>query len=86
MVIVDTPPLFASNLSHQLCSLADLVVLIARLYITRPRDIVEGLQTVKVFTQAPVGVALNCVPLSGPHKRSSNYYFSRRKGKTEMAA
>jgi hypothetical protein len=73
--------LFASNLAHQWAGLGDLIVLVARIYLTRPKDIVEALQTCKVFSKAPVGVALNCLPLSSQQRRASNYYFSRKKSK-----
>jgi|GEM_PF-1413488 len=79
IIFIDTPPLFASNLAHQWAGLADLIVLVARIYSTRPKDIAEAIQTCKIFSKAPVGIALNCVPITGPHKRASNYYFSRRK-------
>lgn len=79
IIFIDTPPLFASNLAHQWAGLGDLVVLVARIYSTHPKDITEALQTCKVFAKAPVGIALNCVRLSGQNKRASNYYFSRRK-------
>jgi len=86
-ILIDTPPLFASNLAHQWAGLADLIVLVARIYFTRPKDIVEAIQTCKVFSKAPVGVALNCLPLSSQQRRASNYYFSRRKTKpTKLAA
>jgi Mrp family chromosome partitioning ATPase len=87
IIFIDTPPLFASNLAHQWAGLADLIVLVARIYFTRPKDIVEALQTCKVFSKAPVGVALNCLPLSAQQKRASNYYFSRGKSRpTKLAA
>jgi len=80
MIFVDTPPLFASSLAHQWAGLADLIVLVARMYLTRPKDITEALQTCKIFSKAPVGVALNCMPLYGHHQRKGHYYyFSRRR-------
>jgi protein-tyrosine kinase len=86
-IFIDTPPLFASNLAHQWAGIADLIILVARIYLTRPKDIVEAIQTCKVFSKAPVGVALNCLPLSAQQRRASNYYFSRRKVKpTKLAA
>ena len=78
-IYIDTPPLFSSNLAHQWAGLGDLIVLVARLFHTRPKDIVEAIQTCKVFSKSPVGLALNCVRLSGPTKRASNYYFSKKK-------
>lgn len=78
-IYIDTPPLFSSNLAHQWAGLGDLIVLVARLFHTRPKDIVEAIQTCKVFSKSPVGLALNCVRLSGPSKRASNYYFSKKK-------
>ncbi len=86
IIFIDTPPLFASNLAHQWAGLADLIVLVARIYLTRPKDIVEAIQTCKVFSKAPVGVALNCLPLSSQQRRASNYYFSRGKRPTKLAA
>lgn len=87
IIFVDTPPLFASNLAHQWAGIANLIVLVGRLYVTRPRDITEAIQTCKIFSKAPVGVALNCVPITGLDRRVSNYYFSKRKTKpTRMAA
>lgn len=86
VIFIDTPPLFASNLAHQWCGIADLVVLVARVYLTRPKDILEAIQTCKVFSKAPVGVALNCLPVSAQQKRASNYYFSRRRGGTAKLA
>jgi Mrp family chromosome partitioning ATPase/uncharacterized protein involved in exopolysaccharide biosynthesis len=87
MIFIDTPPLFASNLAHQWAGLADLVILVARIYQTRPKDIVEAIQTCKIYSKAPVGVALNSLPLSTQQKRASNYYFSRKKIKpTKLAA
>lgn len=85
MIFIDTPPLFASNLTHQWASLADLIVLVARMYVTRPKEIVEALQTCKIFSKAPVGVALNYLKLSSQQRRASSYYFSRRKP-TKIAA
>jgi len=79
MIFIDTPPLFASNLAHQWAGLADLIILVARIFSTRPKDIQEAIQTCKVFSKAPVGIALNCVRLSGANKRASNYYFSKKK-------
>ncbi len=81
MIFIDTPPLFASNLTHQWSSLADLVVLIARIWVTRPKEIIDALQTCKIFSKAPVGIALNCIPMSSQQRRASNYYFSRRKAR-----
>lgn len=78
-IFIDTPPLFASNLAHQWAGLGDLIVLVARIYATNPRDITEALQTCKVFSKAPVGVALNCIRFSAANRKASNYYFSRRK-------
>ncbi|MBI4404287.1 MAG: hypothetical protein HY537_09005 [Deltaproteobacteria bacterium] len=79
-VYIDTPPIFSSNLTHQWAGLSDLIVLVARIYLTRPKDLVEALQTCKIFSKAPIGVALNCLPLSGQQRRASNYYyFSHRK-------
>ncbi len=86
IIFIDTPPLFASNLAHQWAGLGDLIVLVARIYLTRPKDIVEAIQTCKVFSKAPVGVALNCLPLSSQQRRASNYYFSRGKRPTKLAA
>jgi Mrp family chromosome partitioning ATPase len=86
LILIDTPPLFASNLAHQWSGMADLIVLVARMYVTRPKDILEAIQTCKVFSKAPVGLALNCVPLTSAHRRASNYYFSRKKTKTRLAA
>ncbi len=86
LILIDTPPLFASNLAHQWSGMADLIVLVARMYVTRPKDILEAIQTCKVFSKAPVGLALNCVPLTSAHKRASNYYFSRKKTKSRLAA
>jgi tyrosine-protein kinase Etk/Wzc len=79
MIFIDTPPLFASNLAHQWAGLGDLIILVARIFSTRPKDIQEAIQTCKVFSKAPVGIALNCVRLSGANKRASNYYFSKKK-------
>jgi len=79
VIFIDTPPLFAANLAHQWAGLADLIVLVARIYVTRPKDLSEAIQTCKIFSRSPVGIALNCVPISGPDKRVSNYYFSHRK-------
>jgi len=78
-IYIDTPPLFSSNLAHQWAGLGDLIVLVARIFHTRPKDIVEAIQTCKVFSKSPVGLALNCIRLSGPNKRASNYYFSKKK-------
>ena len=87
MIFIDTPPLFQSNLAHQWAGIADLVVLVARLYYTRPRDVVEAMQTVKIFSKVPVGTALNCVPMSGMQRRGSHYYyFSRKKPKAPNLA
>lgn len=79
MIFIDTPPLFASNLAHQWAGLGDLIILVARIFSTRPKDIQEAIQTCKVFSKAPVGIALNCVRLSSANKRASNYYFSKKK-------
>ncbi len=78
LIIIDTPPLFATNLALQWAGLADLAILVARLYVTSPKDVTEGLQTMKLFTKAPIGVALNGVALYSLSKRSSHYYFSRK--------
>jgi Mrp family chromosome partitioning ATPase/uncharacterized protein involved in exopolysaccharide biosynthesis len=87
IIFIDTPPMFASNLAHQWAGLGDLIVLVARIYLTRPKDIVEALQTCKVFSKSPIGVALNCLPLSAQQRRASNYYFSRGKNRpTKLAA
>lgn len=86
LILIDTPPLFASNLAHQWSGMADLIVLVARMYVTRPKDILEALQTCKIFSKAPVGLALNCVPLTRAHRWASNYYFSRKKVKNRLAA
>jgi len=87
LIIIDTPPLFASDLAHQWAGVADLIVVVARLFVTRPRDITEAIQTCKIFSRAPVGIALNCVSLTGPYRRAANYYFSRKKAKpTRLAA
>lgn len=86
MILIDTPPIFAGNLAHQYTGIADLVILVARLFYTRPRDIQEALQTTKLFTKAPLGVALNCINITGPAKKASNYYFSKRTKPTRMAA
>jgi len=86
VIFIDTPPLFASNLAHQWAGLGDLIVLVARIYFTRPKDIVEAIQTCKVFSKAPVGVALNCLPLSSQQRRASNYYFSRGKSRPSKLA
>ena len=44
-------------------------------------------QTCKVFSKAPLGVALNCVPVTGLDRRVSNYYFSKKKSRsTRLAA
>lgn len=87
VIYIDTPPLFASNLAHQWAGIADLIVLVGRLFVTRPKDITEAIQTCKIFSKAPVGVALNCVPITGLDRRVSNYYFSKRKTKaTRLAA
>lgn len=80
MIFVDTPPLFTSNLSHQWAGQGDLIVLVARIYFTRPKDLTEALQTCKIFSKVPVGIALNCLPMSGQQRRrGSYYYFSRRR-------
>jgi len=87
LILIDTPPIFAANLPHQWTSLADLIILVTRIYVTRPKDILEALQTCKVFSKAPIGIALNGVTLTGAAKRSSNYYFSRKKARpTRLAA
>lgn len=86
MIFIDTPPLFASNLAHQWAGLADLIVIVARIYVTRPRDVTEAIQTCKVYSKAPVGIALNCVPLSSAYRRASNYYFSKKKSRTDRMA
>ncbi len=86
IIYIDTPPLFASNLAHQWAGLADLVVIVGRLFVTRPKDILEAIQTCKIFSKAPVGVALNCVPISGVDRRVSNYYFSKRKSRASRMA
>jgi Mrp family chromosome partitioning ATPase len=86
LIIIDTPPLFASDISHQWSGLADLIVVVARLFSTRPRDITEAIQTCKIFSRAPVGIALNCVPLTGPYRRAANYYFSRKRSRTARLA
>jgi len=86
-ILIDTPPIFAANLPHQWTSIADLIILVTRIFVTRPRDIMEALQTCKVFSKAPIGIALNGITLSGAAKRSSNYYFSRKKTRpTRLAA
>lgn len=86
-ILIDTPPIFAANLPHQWTSLADLIILVTRIFVTRPRDILEALQTCKVFSKAPIGIALNGITLTGAAKRSSNYYFSRKKTRpTRLAA
>lgn len=79
IIFIDTPPLFAANLAHQWAGLADLIVVVARMYLTRPRDVQEAIQTCKLYSRAPVGIALNCMPLSAAHRRASNYYFSKKK-------
>ncbi len=86
LILIDTPPIFAANLPHQWTSLADLIVLVTRIFVTRPKDILEALQTCKVFSKAPIGIALNGISLTGAAKRSSNYYFSRRKARTTKLA
>ena len=87
LILVDTPPLFAANLAHQWAGLGDLIVLVARMYTTRPRDLKDSIQTCKLFSRSPVGVALNCMPITGPERRASNYYFSRKKSSaSKMAA
>ncbi len=85
VVFIDTPPLFTSNLAHQWAPLADLVVVVARIFVSKPREVIEAIQTVKLYSRAPIGVALNCVPLSGAYRRASNYYFSKRKSKSSAA-
>lgn len=86
IIFIDTPPLFTSNLGHQWAALADLIVVVARIFVTRPRDVIEAIQTCKLYSRAPVGVALNCVPLSGAYRRASNYYFSKKKTKVQAIA
>jgi Mrp family chromosome partitioning ATPase len=86
MIFIDSPPLFASNLAHQWAGLADLIVVVARIYVTRPRDVIEAIQTCKIYSKSPVGIALNCVPLSSAYRRASNYYFSKRKARPQQAA
>jgi Mrp family chromosome partitioning ATPase len=86
IIFIDTPPLFTSNLGHQWAALADLIVVVARIFVTRPRDVIEAIQTCKLYSRAPVGVALNCVPLSGAYRRASNYYFSKKKAKVQAIA
>jgi Mrp family chromosome partitioning ATPase/capsular polysaccharide biosynthesis protein len=85
VIFIDTPPLFTSNLAHQWAPLADLVVVVARIFVSKPREVIEAIQTVKLYSRAPIGVALNCVPLSGAYRRASSYYFSKRKSKTTAA-
>ncbi len=79
LILVDTPPLFASTLAHQWLSVADLIVVVARLLVTRPKDVVESIQTAKIFSRAPVGIALNCIPVRLIDRRLSNYYFSKKR-------
>lgn len=81
MIFIDTPPLFTSNLSHQWAGLADLIVLVARVYVTRPKDLLDAVQTCKIYSKAPVGIALNCLHIQRRFGRSGYYYyyFSRRK-------
>lgn len=86
VIYIDTPPLFASNLAHQWSGLGDLIVLVARIFFTRPKDIIEAIQTCKIFSKAPVGVALNCLPMSSQQRRASNYYFSRKVKPQKLAA
>ncbi len=86
VIFIDTPPLFTSNLAHQWAPLADLIVVVARIFVTRPRDVMEALQTCKLYSRAPVGVALNCVQLTGAYRRASNYYFSKKKTKPAQIA
>lgn len=86
VIFIDTPPLFTSNLAHQWAALADLIVVVARIFVTRPRDVIEAIQTCKLYSRAPVGVALNCVPLTGAYRRASNYYFSKKKSKPHTIA
>lgn len=86
VIFIDTPPLFTSNLAHQWAALADLIVVVARIFVTRPRDVIEAIQTCKLYSRAPIGVALNCVPLTGAYRRASNYYFSKKKSKPQPIA
>jgi protein-tyrosine kinase len=86
VIFIDTPPLFTSNLAHQWAALADLIVVVARIFVTRPRDVIEAIQTCKLYSRAPVGVALNCVQLTGAYRRASNYYFSKKKTKPHQIA
>ncbi|MCB0406469.1 MAG: hypothetical protein KDD51_16930, partial [Bdellovibrionales bacterium] len=86
LIFIDTPPLFASSLAHQWAGIGDLIVLVARMYLTRPRDIVEALQTCKIFSKAPVGIALNCLPLHRQRGRGSYYYYFSRRRPTKAAA
>ncbi|MBY0372075.1 AAA family ATPase [bacterium] len=86
VIFIDTPPLFTSNLAHQWAALADLIVVVARIFVTRPRDVIEAIQTCKLYSRAPIGVALNCVPLTGAYRRASNYYFSKKKTRSSIAA
>ncbi len=79
LILVDTPPLFASTLAHQWLSIADLIVVVARLFATRPKDVIESIQTAKIFSRAPVGLALNCIPVRLIDRRLSNYYFSKKR-------
>ncbi len=79
LILIDTPPLFASTLAHQWLSSADLIVVVARLLVTRPKDVVESIQTAKIFSRAPVGLALNCIPVRLIDRRLSNYYFSKKR-------
>ena len=85
IIFIDTPPLFTSNLAHQWAALGDLIVVVARIFVTRPRDVIEAIQTCKLYSRAPIGVALNCVPLTGAYRRASNYYFSKKKAKSPRA-
>lgn len=79
LILVDTPPLFASTLAHQWLGIADLIVVVARLFVTRPKDVIESIQTAKIFSRAPVGLALNCIPVRLIDRRLSNYYFSKKR-------
>jgi len=80
MIIIDTPPLSASNITHQWLNFGQLIILVARIYQTKPRDINESIQTCKVFSKAPIGVALNCVSVPKSYYMSQ-YYFSKKKAR-----
>lgn len=86
LIFIDTPPLFASSLAHQWAGIGDLIVLVARMFQTRPRDIVEALQTCKVFSKAPIGIALNCLPVHRQRGRGSYYYYFSRRRMAKTAA